>query len=114
MSLNGIDAHRRRRDTSPNAAQGIANGLMIAALGLLTILGVPCSDLELLIGGLSMSTRQFSDELISRLGRINAAIEADEALTSERSALRQAASFWPLGSRLLWCLQLSRKMFRHS
>jgi hypothetical protein len=31
---------------SPKAAQGIANGLMIAALALLTILGVPRSDLE--------------------------------------------------------------------
>jgi hypothetical protein len=46
MSLNGIDAHRRRRDMSPKAAQGIANGLMIAALALLTISGVPRSDLE--------------------------------------------------------------------
>jgi hypothetical protein len=46
MSLNGIDAHRRRRDMSPKAAPGIANGLMIAALALLTILGVPRSDLE--------------------------------------------------------------------
>ena len=34
-----------------------------------------------------MSTRQFSDELISRLGRINAAIEADEGLTSEIGAM---------------------------
>jgi hypothetical protein len=46
MSLNGIDAHRRRRDTSPKAAQGTANGLMIAALALLTILGVLRSDME--------------------------------------------------------------------
>jgi hypothetical protein len=35
ISLNGIDAHRLRRDMSPKAAQGIANGLMIAALALL-------------------------------------------------------------------------------
>jgi hypothetical protein len=34
-----------------------------------------------------MSTRQFSDELISRLGRVNAAIEADEGLTSEIGAM---------------------------
>jgi hypothetical protein len=44
----GIDAHRRRRDMSPKAAQGIANGLMIAALALLTILGVPRSDIALI------------------------------------------------------------------
>ena len=33
-----------------------------------------------------MSTRQFCDELIGRLGRINAAIEADEAVGAEIGA----------------------------
>ena len=46
MSLIGVDAHRERDDMSSKAAQGITNGLMIAALALLTILGVPRDDLE--------------------------------------------------------------------
>jgi hypothetical protein len=38
--------HRRRRAMNPEAAQGVANALLIASLAPLTILGVPRNDLE--------------------------------------------------------------------
>ena len=46
LSLNAIDAHNRRGDMSPKATQDTANAMMVAAVALLTVLGVPRNELE--------------------------------------------------------------------
>src|SRR5258708_36438542 len=46
MGLNAVTAHRRRGDDSPQACQGVVNGLGLAFFALATLFGIPRGEIE--------------------------------------------------------------------